>query len=156
MAKKETFNVSETIEVRLDFFAVRSKDGKWLRSKGYGGGGESWVTDITKAKIYGRIGPARAQVTFWAKNYPEFGIPDIVHISTGQCHILSEEDRVVKAIEKIKREEIESKIRYAKGQIEYYKRKILEYGTKAIEAKEKELEKYEQELKKLIENDDDN
>ena len=149
MAKKETIITVSTIDVELNFYAVRSKDGKWLRSKGYGGGGESWVTDITKAKIYGKIGPARAQVTFWAKNYPDFGIPDIVHISTGKCHILDESDRVKKAIAKIAKDEAQWQINYLKGQIEYYTRKSQEYGSKAIEQVRKKLLAEEKKLEQL-------
>lgn len=149
MAKKEINTIVETVEVELNFYAVRSKDGKWLRSKGYGGSGESWVSDITKAKIYGKIGPARSQVTFWAKNYPEFGIPDIVLISTGKCNILDEGDRVKKAIAKIQREETQWQINYLKGQIEYYTRKSTEYGTQAIAAIRKKLLEEEKKLEKL-------
>lgn len=59
MAKDE-LAVSRVETVRLDFYAVRNRDGKWLRSKGYGGFGKCWVDDISAAKIYGKPGPAKA------------------------------------------------------------------------------------------------
>ncbi len=51
-------------------YLVRNKEGKYFRTKGYGGHGKSWVDGMETAKIYGKIGPARATVTFFATNYP--------------------------------------------------------------------------------------
>lgn len=122
------------VKVDLQFFAVRSKDGKWLRAKGYSGSGESWVTDISKAKIYGKIGPARAQVTFWSKHYPEYKIPEIVRFNVLTGEILNEEDRVKESIRKKKIEEENRKARRLQNEIKY---------------REEQLEIHKQELKKL-------
>jgi hypothetical protein len=93
---KDKFTITKTETVTLFFYAVRSRDGKWLRKKGYMGGGNSWVDNITNAKIYGKPGPAKAQITFWANNYPEHGIPDLVLITSGVCNYLDQSDRVKK------------------------------------------------------------
>lgn len=89
-------------------YAVRSQDGKFFRSKGYGGGGASWVDGLDKAKIYGSIGPARSRVTFWATNYPKFGTPEIVEITVTDSNIRAfvEEDRVKKVKDRKEREKI--------------------------------------------------
>lgn len=92
--KTDDFTVIKTEEIPLNFYAVRSKDGKWLRAKGYGGSGESWVTDIAKAKIYGNTRAPKSQITFWANNYPKFGVPDLVRITMGKCEYLDQEARV--------------------------------------------------------------
>jgi hypothetical protein len=76
--KKDNFVIIRSETLELNFYAVRSKDGKWLRAKGYGGSGKSWVDEMSKAKIYANPGPAKAQITFWAKNYPEYGVPELV------------------------------------------------------------------------------
>lgn len=104
MTKKKTddFIVTKVEEIPLNFYAVRSKDGKWLRAKGYRGSGENWVDDITKAKIYGNTQGPKAQITFWASEYPQFGVPDLVRITTGKCEYLDQEERVSKA--KIKKD----------------------------------------------------
>lgn len=60
------------------FYIVRNKEGKFLRSKGYGGSGECWVDDLEKAKVWSRPGPAKAQVTWWLTHYPSYGLPEIV------------------------------------------------------------------------------
>lgn len=103
MAKKEEKFIVKKIEnIELNFYTVRSQDGKWLRAKKHGYNSfdtsGSWTENISEAKIYGKPGPAKNQVTFWAKNYPTFGIPDLVLISSGECKFLDQEDRVKKAI----------------------------------------------------------
>lgn len=94
MAKKEDFTVTRVEEIPLNFYAVRSKDGKWLRAKGYGGSGNSWVDDISKAKIYPSTRGPKAQITFWANNYPQYGVPDLVRITVGKCEYLDQTERV--------------------------------------------------------------
>lgn len=68
----------EQKEEVVELYAVRSKDGKYLRTKGFGGYGESWVPDLSTAKIYTKPGPAKAQITYWGTKYPEFGVPDLL------------------------------------------------------------------------------
>lgn len=82
----------------LELFLIRSQDGQWFRAKGYGGGGNSWVGDITKARIYVNIGYARRQVTFFATNYPQHGVPDIVRINALEGEVIDESKRVEKAV----------------------------------------------------------
>lgn len=61
MAKDE-LAVSRVETVKLDFYAVRNRDGKWLRSKGYGGFGKCWVDDISAA-WRARTGPSASSCT---------------------------------------------------------------------------------------------
>jgi len=85
-------------EIKL--YAVRNAEGQWFRSKGYGGYGKTWVDEFRKARVYNAIGPARQQVTFFAKNYPEFGVPDLVELTVTSVTALDESDRVAKALGK--------------------------------------------------------
>ena len=104
--KKEQLNLGKELEIELNFYTVRSKDGKFLRAKKHSftnlDTGKSWTDNILEAKIYSKIGPARSQCSWWAKNYPNFGIPDLILISTGKCFIVNEESRVKKQINKTK------------------------------------------------------
>ena len=86
----------------LEFYLIRNKDGKWFRAKGYGGSGDSWVSEIKRARVYGRIGPARTQVNFWATNYPKYGVPEIVKLTVSGFTVIDETDRIKKSIEKKK------------------------------------------------------
>lgn len=148
MAKNETYTVKKTETVNLDFYAVRSQDGKWLRSKGMNGYGESWVDDLTKAKIYSKPGPAKAQITFWAKHYPDFGIPDLVRITTGVCEYLDQTERVTDAVLKIKTRELEAKIRNSEYRINNYLQKT-KWDKDYIEKEKNDILKYKEELKNL-------
>lgn len=120
MAKKEVFIVKKTEDVNLNFYAVRSQDGKWFRSKGQHGYGNSWVDDISEAKCYSSPGPAKSQITFWSKKYPEFGIPDLVRITTGVCEYLEQTEQVKERIVKIEQNKIKDEIRKAEYRINNY------------------------------------
>ncbi len=59
-------------------YVVRNKEGKFFRSKGFGGYGQTWVTELEKAKFYPKVGQAKSRVTFFAGAYPQYGICDII------------------------------------------------------------------------------
>jgi hypothetical protein len=120
MAKKEEFKITKTENIPLNFYAVRSKDGKWLRSKGYNGYGDSWVDDIMKAKIWMRPGAAKAQVTFWANSYPQYGIPDLVQITSGVCNYLDQTERVAEVKRKKRIADAQQKVTNLEMRINNY------------------------------------
>jgi hypothetical protein len=94
----------------LELYAVQSKDGKWLRRKGYGGSGACWVEDVNKARIYPKIGGARSMVTWWANNYPQYGVPSIVKLTISAIEVIDESKRVEKAKNSREKKEIAYKI----------------------------------------------
>jgi hypothetical protein len=94
----------------LELYVVQSKDGKWLRRKGYGGSGTCWVDNINKARIYPKIGGARSMVTWWANNYPDYGIPLIVKLTVSATEFIDESKRVEKAKKSREKKEIAYKI----------------------------------------------
>jgi len=135
----------------LKFYIIKSKDGKYFRAKGYGGYGESWVGDIQSARVYQRIGPARTQVTFWAAEYPDYGVPDIIELTVSESKVLDEGNRVQKAIKKKKRTELLNKLHSAEGEVINHKRDMLRYrGSYTKEALHRKEEKVEH-LKKELE-----
>jgi hypothetical protein len=125
MAKKKTEElvIKRTEVLELNFYAVRNQNGMWLRSKGYGGGGKSWVPDLSTAKIWGKPGPAKAQITFWAKNYPEYGTPELVQITTATCNFIDQEERVKESIAKAEIEEKRKILRRIETEIAYLESK---------------------------------
>jgi hypothetical protein len=84
----------------ITLYAVRNRDGKWFRSKGRGGYGDTWVADANKAKLYTKIGQARGRVTYFATTWPEYGTPDIVEFAATESLVLNEAARVEKASDK--------------------------------------------------------
>jgi hypothetical protein len=81
----------------MTMYAVRNKDGQYFHAKGYCGHGDTWVDSLKKARIYPKPGPARAQVTFFANKYPNFGVPELVELRITEVVVLDEEIRVKKS-----------------------------------------------------------
>ena len=84
----------------LEFFAIRNKEGRYFRRKGYGGYGATWVDGLLKARIYTRIGGARAVVSYFALNHPEYGVPEIVVLTATETAVIDETERVAKSVAK--------------------------------------------------------
>ncbi len=140
----------------LTFYVVRSKDGKYLRSKGYGGYGQSWVDDIKKAKVWNKIGPANAQVTWWARSYPEYGIPDVIPFVATAGEPLNQDDRVKKALKKIELGNLQNKLhqlqeRYDKAVRENQRHKSHYSNVRLMEATE-DMQDIENEIQELKNN----
>lgn len=96
---------------KLILYAVRNSEGKWFRRKGYGGYGKTWVDDFNKARIYNRIGPARGVISFFANNYKEFPVAELVALEIENVIVLDETNRVRKQQEKKKQAEATRVIR---------------------------------------------
>lgn len=111
----------------LTLYAVKNREGKWFRRKGYGGYGETWVADFSKARIYSRIGPARATVTFFAGKWPEYGVPSLVALEIEMERVITEESRVEKTLKAKKVREKREEIRAHE-----YRRQVL--GTQIDQA----------------------
>ena len=82
---------------KLELFIVRNSNGQFFRAKGYGGAGKSFVDDINSAKIYGKIGPARSVVTYFANTFPTYPVLEIIKINVAGYEVLDEAARVEKA-----------------------------------------------------------
>lgn len=149
-------NIIKEEVLDLNFYAVRSKDGKWLKAKkaynsyGSSGGGDSWTDDIAKAKIYSKPGPAKSQITFWATNYPTYGVPDLVMITTGKCVFLDQAERVAKAVVDKARAAKKKEISRLEGLIKYYTDQkknqgdnLKKWEDQLTAAKEKYAKEYE-------------
>jgi len=121
----------------LSFFAVRNKEGKWFRRKGYGGYGETWV-ELKGARLYTRIGGARTQVTYFSNAYPEFGVPEIVEFTVSATKIHNEEERVKKQAEK--------KLLQQKKNLAFHAKMDYDRAVLNLKTSEAEVER----LKKLV------
>lgn len=84
----------------LEFYVVRNKEGKYLRTKGYGGYGDSWVTELNRAKVYTKRGGASGQITWWATHYPDYGIPDLVPLTATLGEPIDQTERLTKVMKK--------------------------------------------------------
>lgn len=86
-------------DIEIDIFVVRNKEGKYFRAKGYGGYGQTWVDNIKSARLYSKIGAARAIVTFFASKYPSYGVPEILRLTVSGMTVVDDKDRVTKVLE---------------------------------------------------------
>lgn len=102
----------------LDFYAIRSHDGKWFRAKGYSGRGDNWVDDVKSAKIYQRTRSARSVVTYYAKAWPSRPVPKLVHFTAQAVEVFDEEERIAKQKEREKKRKEQEKVRAAKEALE--------------------------------------
>ena len=100
------YKVQETA-FDLTFYVVINSDGQYFRRKGYGGGGNTWVDGLATARIYAKIGGARAIVTFFASN-PNYPPPKIVKLTVSAAEIIDETERIEKAKAR-KKKEIETR-----------------------------------------------
>ncbi len=119
----------------LTIYLVRNQEGKYFRRKGFGGGGESWTEDVSKARVYvgDKLSQARGVVSFFANKHPAYGVPDIVELIATESKVLDEEERVRKTLkERAKRKE-ESVLRK--------KRHDLDKAEKALDKAKSDLDK---------------
>lgn len=80
----------------MKLYVVKSRDGKYYHSSG----GAHWVESIERAKIFPRIGGARAVVTYWARAWPTYGTPLLVELTVTETSTADESQRVLDANKK--------------------------------------------------------
>lgn len=139
-----TQSVNVNFDVPLTFFLIRNQEGKFFRAKGFSGHGQSWVEDVRDAKVYQKLGQARSRVTFFANNYPEYGIPEILTITAVNAVVLQETKRVAKAIQKKQDKELareQQRIKWEQDRLDSQQKKLdaqkdkLKMDRKKMEAK---------------------
>jgi hypothetical protein len=91
----------------LVLYAVRNSKGQYFRSKGYSGTGATWVSDINKAKIYGRTGGARGTITWFDNNHPNYPTPDLIKLTVTGIEVIDEKAR----LDKVKRKKAEALVK---------------------------------------------
>ena len=114
----------DSTNIMMTLYAVRNKDGKWFHAKGYSGSGATWVESLTKAKIYPKIGQARARVSYFAKNYPAYGVPEIVELYVTTSKVLDETKRVKKAQDARAKKEADHAKRMAEWKLDQAKMEL--------------------------------
>jgi hypothetical protein len=110
----------------LMLYAVRNSQGRWFRRKGYQGGGETWVEDIGKARIYTKIGPARACVSYFANSSDKYLPPDLVEFRVEAATVLPESLRVKGQKEKKRLRDLENHKRHEEWRLREAKKQLEE------------------------------
>lgn len=117
----------------MNLFVLRNREGKFFKSKGYGGYGPSWRDGIENAKFYTKIGPAKAQVTYWFKNHPEFGCPELLvfDCDPAKATILNMESQTKQAMKKGELEKARQVVREAEYDLNRKIERLNLQGTSA-------------------------
>jgi hypothetical protein len=118
----------------LFFYVVQNSTGQFFRRKGHYGYGSSWVDDIKTARIYVKLGPARAAVTYFSSN-PAYPIPTILKLGVGVVEVIDESERVAKALLRKATAKEQQKLREAKYQLERAQRDMESAKTRLERAK---------------------
>jgi hypothetical protein len=114
---------------QLVLYAVRNKEGKWFRNKGFsydgsGTGKKSWVDDLKSAKIYPRIGQAKSRCTFFSKAYPQYGTPDLIELHVTEVKVVDQTKRVEKAIMADKKRKAKQEAKYKQWRLDQAKKEL--------------------------------
>ena len=109
----------------MELFVIMNSAGQYMRAKGFSGGGQSWVNGIKTARVYTSIGPAKAQVTYWKKHFPEHECPKIVVLEATIKEVLDQSDRVSEVIKKQEQARIKYEERALKNKISSLTRKLV-------------------------------
>lgn len=123
----------------MKLYVVRNKEGKFFKTIGYGGQGKSWVDGLDKAKFYTKIGQAKSRVTFFYKQYPQYGCPEILEfdIDVPQAKIIDGLKETEKKIKDSKIKEIKRRIKNREWEISHYISKINSLGQSQLDELEK-------------------
>ncbi len=123
---------------KLVLYAVRNENGEFLRSKGFngghGGGGKTWVSTLEEAKIYGKPGLAKARITWFQNNFPQFKTLELVKLHVERVEVIDQTERVKKVQAEAQKQKLATQKRIAEQQIAG-----LEQKKKRIEAEMKRL-----------------
>lgn len=111
----------------MKLYAIRNKEGKYFRPIGRNGRGQNWQETLEKAKLYSKIGTAKAQISWWYKNYPSYGCPDLIVFELGLGRVedvkTETELKIVKAKTKKLKDELQYK-RWQQSALEHQRREI--------------------------------
>jgi hypothetical protein len=130
---------------KLVLYAVRNADGHFLRSRGYSGGGmgsgKVWVSTLEDAKVYGKPGPAKARITWFQNNYPQFKTLELVKLHVDRVEVVDQTERVRKVQADSQKRKLAREKRIADQQIRDLERRKnwIEQERKAIEAEMKRV-----------------
>jgi len=108
----------------MELYVVRNRDGKYFRAKGIGGYGDSWVDELERARIYTKASSAKAQITFWATNYPDYGTPDLVILEAKIKEVVPQDERVKGVVKAAKKRDVAYRKKQAEFEIKRLQREI--------------------------------
>lgn len=104
----------------MKIYVVQNIKGQYFRNIGFGGNGKSWRDKLEDAKFYTKIGQAKSRVTFWFKQYPQYGCPRILAFNLGEDNqeVIEMEKETEKKILSAEKREAKYKLAGLKRQLQ--------------------------------------
>ena len=112
----------------MKLYVVRNKEGKFFRPIGFGGSGQNWQEKLEKAKFYPKIGVAKARASFWYKEYPSYGCPDVLEfeLDVANAKVLDIKDESEKKSKKKEQKLLQKQIEYKERERERLEKEKLD------------------------------
>lgn len=90
------------------FYAVRNVQGEYYRTYAQGGRRSGWVKDLTDARLWTTIGPAKGKITALSNERPKEPVPELVEFVVRELNVVDQSARVAAA--KVKKQlEVENR-----------------------------------------------
>lgn len=89
--------MSEAAAPIATFYAVRNSKGEFYRTYAQGGRRSGWVKELTDARLWTTIGPARGKITALSNEHPRDPVPELVEFVVREINVVDQQARVAEA-----------------------------------------------------------
>ena len=112
------------------FYAVRNAKGEFYRTYAQGGRGSGWVKELTDARLWTTIGPAKSKITTLSNQNPKDVVPELIEFIVREIKVVNQNARVAEA--KVKKQiEIENRKKaHAERELQQAQKALVEAQAK--------------------------
>lgn len=101
------------------FYAVRNNKGEYYRTYAQGGRRSGWVKELTDARLWTTIGPAKGKITALSNEHPKDPVPELIEFVVREVNVVDQKARVAQAKVKKAREDAERVERQRLYELQY-------------------------------------
>lgn len=101
------------------FYAVRNDKGEYYRTYAQGGRRSGWVKELTDARLWTTIGPAKGKITALSNERPKEPVPELVEFIVREVNIVDQTQRIADAKVKKARDEAEAAARCKQAELQF-------------------------------------
>lgn len=127
----------------MNIYVVQNQQKQYFRNVGRGGYGKPWRDNLEEAKFYTKIGQVKSRVTWWYKNFPQFGMCRIISFKLDNSNAT-----IMDMTVDTKKSILKAEQRLLKYKIEELRRK-LETGTRQKTLIEHDAQKLKAQIEAL-------
>lgn len=125
----------------MNLYVVRNQEGRYFRAVGYGHSGDTWVDDLAKAKFYAKIGQAKSRITYFAREWSDYGTPVILEftLDVAAARVMDMTEYAKGTVNRIARRKLEDERQYARQKLESLQREETRISQEILALKDKIL-----------------